>query len=115
MNRSSPVCSVNRKPVLSDARGRERASSSACAVDEASDISISPAVINLAGSIRRNDIASVPDDAFVQPGNGVERRQDRAFLPRRNVGGVLARQNDPAVDLAQIVVMLLSRFLTPGS
>jgi len=45
-------------------------------------------------------IASRPDDTFVQPGDGVERRKDRALLPRRNVGCVLAGKNDPAVNLA---------------
>src|SRR6267154_6359162 len=78
-NRSSPVDSVNRKPVLSDASGRERASSSARAADDASDITIRAAAkslavttyFDLAGSIRREGIALLPDDAFVEPGDGV--------------------------------------------
>src|SRR5271167_3118631 len=51
-------------------------------------------------------VASRLDHALVQPCDGVERRQDGSLLPRRNVGSVLARQHDPAVDLAEIVVML---------
>jgi hypothetical protein len=63
-NKSWPVDSVNKKPVLSGARGRERASSSACAADDASEIAIKAAVINLAGS-KAKCIASLPDDTFV--------------------------------------------------
>ena len=49
----------------------------------------------------------------MQPGDGVERRQNGSLLPGRNVGGVLARQHDPAVDLAEIVVMLRPRLVGP--
>src|SRR6202790_456908 len=53
------------------------------------------------------------DRALVQSRDGVKRRQDGALLPRWNVGGMLARQHDPAVDLAEIVVMLRPRLVAP--
>src|SRR5258708_5787858 len=125
-NSSSPVDSVNLNPVLS-AGGRERASSSACAAAVASDVIARPSttargkrlldIVEFAFTavIRISGIASRPDDPFMQPRNGIERRQDRPLLPRRNVGGVLAGENDPAVDLAQIVVVLVPHFLGPAS
>src|ERR1700675_4336846 len=114
-NSSSPVDSVNRNPGL-NAGGRERDSSSACAAGAACKARPSTtatanrlpdiAGFDFAGVIRVGDIASGPDDTFMQPRNGIERRQYRALLPRRDVRGVLAGENDPAVDLAQIVVGL---------
>ena len=43
----------------------------------------------------------------------VQRRQDGALLPGRNVGGVLAGQNDSPIDLTEVVVMRFSRFIRP--
>src|SRR5258708_37175038 len=43
----------------------------------------------------------------------IQRREDGALLPGRNVGGVLAGQNDSAVDLTEVVVMGFSRFIRP--
>src|SRR5258706_8817190 len=110
--------------MLSDVSGRERVSSSAWAacciktrlsasatVNRPHDI----AEVDFACLIRISGMASNPDDTFVQPGDGVERRKDRALLPRRNVGGVLAGKHDPAVDLAQIVVVLFAHFVGPAS
>src|SRR3981081_1797950 len=54
-----------------------------------------------------------PHDAVVQPGYGIERGKDRALLPCREIGGVLASQYDPAIDLAQIAVMLRPRRIGP--
>ena len=44
----------------------------------------------------------------------VKRRQDRAFLPGRQIGGVFAGEHESAVDLAEIVVMLLSVRVGPA-
>src|ERR1700733_11038142 len=54
---------------------------------------------------RFNAITSHPDHALVQPGEGVERGEDCALLPSREVGRVFAGEHDPAVDLAQVVVV----------
>src|SRR5258708_4101635 len=125
-NSASPVVSVNLKPGL-NAGDRERASSSAWASSGASDIKARPSTaataerlpdivkFDFTGVVWIGRIASGPDDTFMQPRNGVERRQYRALLPRRNVGGVLAGENDPAVDLAQIVVVLVPHFIVPAS
>src|SRR4051794_37290179 len=51
--------------------------------------------------------------AQMQPAVCVERGEDRAFLPCRDPGGVLAGQHDAAVDPAQIVVMLRPRGVAP--
>src|SRR6516164_8308571 len=58
---------------------------------------------------------SLSDDAIMQPRDGIERRQDRPLLPGRNVRRMLARQNDPAIDLAEIVVMLGSCLFGPAA
>jgi hypothetical protein len=82
-NNSSPVDSVKRKPVLREAGGRERVSSSACAPRGASEINASPTATaaerylvvksDLAGLPGFERIALHPDDAFMQPRNGIER------------------------------------------
>src|SRR3984893_8088341 len=53
------------------------------------------------------------DRALVQSRDGVKRRQDAALRQRWKVGGMLARQHDPAVDLAEIVVMLRPCLVAP--
>src|SRR5258708_8624967 len=53
------------------------------------------------------------DHALMQPGNGIKRRQDGSLLPCRKVRRVLARQHDPAVDLAEIVIVLRPRLFDP--
>src|SRR3981081_2803565 len=52
------------------------------------------------------NVASRLDHAVMQPGDGVERRQNGALLPCRNVGCMLTRQHDSAVDLASMHVGL---------
>ena len=49
----------------------------------------------------------------MQPPDRIQRGQDRALLPGRQLGGVLAGEHDAAVDLAEIGVMLLARILRP--
>jgi hypothetical protein len=97
-NNSSPVVSVNRKPVLRDG-GRERVTSSACAAKDTRQIKaaiaaekrpVNIAAFRLAGLLGFGRIASHPDDTFMQPRDGIERRKYRAFLPGRNIGRVLA-------------------------
>src|SRR5262249_1287156 len=51
--------------------------------------------------------------ALVQPGDRIKRREDRAFLPCRQRGGVLAGEHDAAVDLAEILVVLRAPLLRP--
>ena len=60
-----------------------------------------------------SDTASGFDDTFVQPRDGIERGEDRALLPHRNVGSMFASEHDPPVDLAQVVVMLGALLLGP--
>src|SRR3954454_15291002 len=60
-------------------------------------------------------VLSCFDDSVKQSRDGIERRQDGAFLPRRNVGRMFARKHDPAVDLAQIVVMRGSGLVRPST
>src|SRR6185369_6927399 len=54
-------------------------------------------------------------DALVEPADGVERRGNRALLPGRDVGGVLAGQDDPAVDRAHVVIVLGAQLLGPAA
>src|SRR5271169_934589 len=51
--------------------------------------------------------------APVQSRDRVERGQNRTLLPGRNVGGVLTGEGNSPVDFAQVLVMLLARFLGP--
>src|ERR1700686_1271922 len=60
-----------------------------------------------------NDIALRFEDAIVQPGDRVKRRQNSSLLPCRNAGSVPASQHESAVDLAKVVVVLCSRFVGP--
>jgi hypothetical protein len=60
-----------------------------------------------------DDIALRFEDAIVQPGDRIKGRQNGSLLPCRNAGGVLAGQNDSAVDLAKVVVVLRSGFVAP--
>src|SRR6266404_5136111 len=42
----------------------------------------------------------------MQPGDGIKGRKDGSLLPCRNVRYMLSGQHDPAIDLAEIIVML---------
>ena len=53
------------------------------------------------------------DHTIVQPRDGVERGENRAFLPHRDIGCVLAGEHDSPIDLAQVVVVLRPNFLRP--
>jgi hypothetical protein len=51
--------------------------------------------------------------ALVQSRDRVERGQNGTLLPGRKVGGVLTGESNSPVDVAQVLVMLLARFLGP--
>src|ERR1700680_2694430 len=53
------------------------------------------------------------DGAPMQPVDRIERRSDGAFLPGRQVGSVFSREDDAAVESAQIVVVLGAGRLRP--
>src|SRR5215475_10149093 len=53
------------------------------------------------------------NDALVQPGDRVERREDRALLPGRNIRGMLAGERDAAVDGTQVAIVLLAHVVIP--
>src|SRR5258707_15196965 len=93
-NNCSPVDSVNLNPVLSEPC--ERRSSSACAAGDAHPINarlaaakapVNNAKLNFADSTRLIGIASNPDDAVMQPLDGIEGGKYRAVLPGRKEGG----------------------------
>src|SRR3982074_3241013 len=125
-NNSSPLISKKLKPALSG--GSDAGGPRLCAY-AVNDDSESAAAIVMAKVLRwfgfpciiwitsaescLDDIVLRFDHTLVQPGDGVERRQEGSFLPCRNVRGVLARQHDPAVDLAEIVIVLRPRRFGP--
>src|SRR5690242_4718857 len=61
----------------------------------------------------REPPASCLHHALMQPDDRIERREDRALLPGRQGGSMLAREHDAAVDLAEIFVMLRAPLLRP--
>src|SRR6201996_7797616 len=112
-NSSSPLVSEKRYPALRETLGAS-GSLSATSKGPTDDIEAEPA----ASTIRQRRTASItimlrPHHALVQPRDGIERRQDRAFLPGRHIGGVFAGEHDLAVDPAQIVVMRGPRLIAP--
>src|SRR5262245_52921013 len=52
-------------------------------------------------------------DPLVQAGDRVERRENRPFLPRRNVGCMLSGKENATVDRAKILVVFLPRRVAP--
>src|SRR6202790_3140932 len=123
-NNSSPLISTNLKPWLSAGRDAEGPALWAYAANDSSESAADRVMAQAVQSLVFPKIIwwqnpalktwlSDFDRALVQPRDGVKRRQDGALRPCRNVGGMLARQHDPAVDLAEIVVMLRPCFVAP--
>src|ERR1700722_11482581 len=54
-------------------------------------------------------------NALVQPRDRVESREHGAFLPGVDIGGMLTRERDAAVDRTQVLVVLFSCSLCPGA
>jgi|ERR1700733_3445938 hypothetical protein len=109
-NNSAPLDSANLEPGLSVDFTGGLASSAASRPDGIGKVSTRDTAAkrqwnliiatDLRTSSRVDRMASRPNDTRVQPRDGVERRQDRAFLPRRNIGSMFTRKNDPAINLA---------------
>ena len=80
---------------------------------------IAAAVINLIGSSACRYCScgrsggSRRDRPPMQPADRIQRGGDGAFLPGGQVGGMLSREHDAAVDRAQIVVVLSARLIGP--
>src|SRR6516164_9921947 len=119
-NRSSPLRSINLGPLLMVCVDAESPGLCAFAPNESScnaaDIVAAMAMAALMTvPVIEPRCPSSFDDAIVQPRDCIECRQDRPLLPGRNVRRVLTRQNDPAIDLAEIVVMLGSCLFGPAA
>src|ERR1700733_3450841 len=109
-NNSAPLDSANLEPGLSVALTAGLASSATSRPDGIGKIATRDTAPKQQGNLiiatdlrtssRVDRMASRPHDARMQPRDGVERRQDRALLPRRNIGSMFARKNDPAINLA---------------
>ena len=75
---------------------------------------VAPAKIMATGSCATRVMTwSARQSAPVQARDRIERGQNRALLPGRNVEDVLAGQHDPPVDGAEILVMLLASAVGP--
>ena len=68
---------------------------------------------NISADFGLDDIALRFYHAVMQAGDGIEGRQNGALLPCGNVGRVFACQHDPAVDLAEIAIVLRPRLFGP--
>jgi len=55
--------------------------------------------------VTRDDTTLRFDHTIVQPRDGVERGENRALLPHRDIGCVLAGEHDSPIDLAQVVAL----------
>src|SRR5262245_15148797 len=51
----------------------------------------------------------------MEPRDRIERREHGAFLPGEEHRGVLAREDDPSVDLAQVAIVLAARLVAPAA
>src|ERR1700722_3304396 len=124
-NNSAPLDSANLEPGLSVAFTGGLTSSAASRPDGIGKISTMDTAAkrqwnliiatDLRTSSRVDRMASRPHDARMQPRDGVERRQDRALLPRRTIGSMFNRKTEPAINLASIVVVLFSGRIGPHS
>jgi hypothetical protein len=63
--------------------------------------------------VGRDDTTLRFDHTIAHPRDGVERGEDRAFLPVRDIGCGLAGEHNPPVDLARVVVGLRLQLLRP--
>src|ERR1700722_19518600 len=60
-----------------------------------------------------SSLFSLGHGTLMQPADGIQGRCHRAFLPSTDERGVLAGQNDPSVDGAQLIVVLGARVARP--
>src|SRR3974390_879052 len=117
---SSPLLSTNPEPLLRVCVDAEGPAPCAFAGNESScnaaDIVAAMAIaVLMTLPVIEPRCPSPFDDAIMQPRDCVECRQDRPLLPGRNVRRMLTRQNDPAIDPAEIVVMLGSCLFGPAA